>query len=271
MSRILITGAAGGLGKVLRESLSGWHDTLRLSDISSMGEAQNGEELIQCDLGDAVAVMELVKGCDGIIHLGGQSLENTFENILNANIRGTYNVYEAARQQGVKRILFASSNHVIGFHKSGEKLDATSSMRPDSIYGVSKAYGEMLASYYHDMFGIETAAVRIGSCFPNAANRRMLSTWMSYSDFTSLIKKVFEVDELGYSIVYGVSDNPDSWWDNHLTAHIGWTPKDSSATFANDAHILAQVDDPEDPAVMYQGGGFAAAGHFEDPIKDGDK
>jgi len=266
VSRILLTGAAGGLGNVLRENLNGWKDTLRLSDINSTGEAQHGEEIVQCDLGDMNAVLDLVKDCDGIIHLGGQSLENTFENILNANIRGTYNVYEAARQHGVKRILFASSNHVIGFHESGKVLDANCQMRPDSIYGVSKAYGEMLASYYYDMFGIETAAVRIGSCFPEPENRRMLSTWMSYNDFTDLIKHVFAVDELGYSIVYGVSDNPESWWDNSLAAHIGWKPQDSSQPFASKAHIVAQVDDPEDPAVKFQGGAFAAAGHFEDSI-----
>jgi uronate dehydrogenase len=236
-----------------------------------MGDARQGEEVVQCDLGDLDAVKAMVEGCDGIIHLGGQSLENTFENILNANVRGTYNVYEAARQHGVKRILFASSNHVIGFHESGAKLDANCHMRPDSIYGVSKAYGEMLASYYFDKFGIETAVIRIGSCFPRPVNRRMLSTWMSYSDFTDLVKKVFEVDELGYSIVYGVSDNPESWWDNRLSAHIGWQPQDSSQPFANDADILAQVDDPEDPAVKFQGGAFAAAGHFEDSINDGEK
>ena len=266
MGKILLTGAAGGLGKVLRETLVGWQDTLRLSDINPIDDVRDGEESIQCDLGDANAVMDLVDGCDGIIHLGGQSLENTFENILNANIRGTYNVYEAARQKGVKRIIFASSNHVIGFHESGKKLDATCQMRPDSLYGVSKAYGEMLASYYYDMFGIETAAVRIGSCFPKPVNRRMLSTWMSYRDFTDLIKKVFEVDELGFSIVYGVSDNPESWWDNHLTAHIGWQPQDSSQPYANEKHIVEQVDDPEDPAVKFQGGAFAAAGHFEDSL-----
>ncbi|MCL4108370.1 UNVERIFIED_CONTAM: hypothetical protein GTU68_065398 [Idotea baltica] len=264
MSRILITGAAGGLGKVLRKSLVGWQEILRLSDISHLDKASEGEEIVQCDLGDAQAVLKLVEGCNGIIHLGGQSLENTFENILNANIRGTYNVYEAARQHGVKRILFASSNHVVGFHESTTQLNANSTMRPDSIYGVSKVYGEMLARYYFDKFGIETAVVRIGSCYPKPINRRMLSTWMSYNDFTDLIKKVFKVKELGYSIVYGVSDNPESWWDNQLSAHIGWQPQNSSEPYAEVAEIVAQIDDPNDPAVKFQGGAFAAAGHFED-------
>jgi len=264
MSKILLTGAAGGLGKVLRKTLNGWHDITVLSDINKINDISDNEEFVQCDLGDMEAVMGLVKGCDGIIHLGGQSLENTFENILNANIRGTYHIYEAARQHGIKRILFASSNHTIGFHKSGTQLDANATMRPDSIYGVSKVYGEMLASYYFDKFGVETAAVRIGSCFTKPLDKRMLSTWMSYNDFTDLIKKVFEIKELGYSIVYGVSDNPESWWDNRLSAHIGWQPKDSSQIYANDEHITSKVNDPNDPAVIFQGGAFAAAGHFED-------
>jgi len=103
MNRILITGAAGGLGNVLRKTLNGWHDITRLSDINQVNNISNNEEFIQCDLGDFEAVMKLTKDCDGIVHLGGQSLENTFENILNANIRGTYNIYEAARQHGIKR------------------------------------------------------------------------------------------------------------------------------------------------------------------------
>lgn len=266
MSRILLTGAAGGLGALLRDSLKGWRDTLRLSDINPLGIAKNGEEIFLCDLGDFDAVMELVEDCDGIIHLGGQSLENTFENILNSNIRGTYNIYEAARKHGVKRILFASSNHTIGYHTTDTLLDASSEFRPDSIYGVSKVYGEMLARYYFDQFGIETAAVRIGSCFPKPINRRMLSTWMSYSDFTALVKQIFTIEVLGYSVVYGVSDNPERWWDNHLSAHIGWKPQDTSEPYENDPDITNQIDDPNDPAVLFQGGGFAAAGHFEDEL-----
>lgn len=266
VSRILLTGAAGGLGTLLRDRLKGWREIIRLSDINQIDIATNGEEVIECDLGDFDAVMTLVKDCDEIIHLGGQSLENTFENILNANIRGTYNIYEAARQHGVKRILFASSNHTIGYHTIDTTLDAKSEFRPDSIYGVSKVYGEMLARYYFDQFGIETAAIRIGSCFPKPINKRMLSTWLSYNDFTDLVKQIFTVEDLGYSIVYGVSDNPTSWWDNHLSVHIGWQAKDSSQFYKDDPDITKQIDDPNDPAVIFQGGAFAAAGHFEDKI-----
>lgn len=264
MTRILLTGAAGMLGKVLRENLRGWQDSLRVSDIADLGEARPGEEIVQCDLSDLSAVIDLVAGCDMIIHLGGQSTENTFDRILDANIRGTYNIYEAARKAGVSRILFASSNHVIGFHERETLLDAEAPMRPDSLYGVSKGFGELLTRYYFDKFGIETACVRIGSSFPKPQNRRMLATWLSFDDLTALVKAIHDADRIGHAVVYGVSDNREKWWDNHLSAYIGWAPKDTSEVFEHEAMFRDEVTDPNDPAIRYQGGGFAAAGHFED-------
>jgi uronate dehydrogenase len=264
MSRILLTGAAGMLGKVLRERLNGWQDVLRVSDIAPLDPSTSGEEVVQCDLADIDAVMDLVDGCDMIIHLGGVSTENTFENILQANIRGTYNIYEAARKKGVSRILFASSNHAVGFHQRETRLDANSPFRPDSMYGVSKCFGESLARYYFDKYGIETCSVRIGSSFPKPLNRRMLATWFSFDDLTALVKRIFTSDRLGYAVVYGVSANKEQWWDNHLSTYIGWSPKDSSEQFENDDVMLSEVVDKNDPAIRFQGGGFASAKHFED-------
>ncbi len=264
MSRILLTGAAGGLGQILRKNLNGFRGTLRVSDISNLGEAADKEEVVQCDLSDFDSVLDLVDGVDEIVHLGGISVEDTFENILNANLRGTYHIYEAARKKGVKRVLFASSNHVIGFHDRETRLDSNSPMRPDCIYGVSKGFGELLARYYYDKFKIETACIRIGSSFPKPKNRRMLATWLSYDDLTSLTKCVFDTDRLGFAIIYGVSNNPEQWWDNHLTTYVGWSPKDSSSQFANEKELLDEKVDPFDPATQFQGGPFAAFGHFED-------
>lgn len=264
MKRILLTGAGGNLGRVLRETLKGWVDILRLSDISDLGEAEKGEELQHCDLSNFDEVMTLVSSCDGIIHLGGQSTESTFDTILNANIVGTYNIYEAARRQGISRILFASSNHTIGFYERETRLDASVPMRPDSLYGVSKGYGELLARYYYDKFAIETANVRIGSCFDKPKDRRMLATWMSHSDFTAMVKRVFEVDRLGCPIIYGVSANKELWWDNHMVSYLGWQPNDNSEIFASEPHLQKQEVDSDSRAIRFQGGGFAAAGHFED-------
>ncbi len=265
MTRILLTGAAGMLGKVLRKKLNGWKTILRVSDIADLGPARKNEEVVLCDLSDMDAVQNLVEGCDGITHLGGVSTENTFESILSANIRGTYNVYEAARKAGVPRILFASSNHTIGFHERETRLDANAPVRPDSLYGVSKCFGENLSRYYYDKFSIETACIRIGSSLPKPLNRRMLATWLSFDDLTALVKRIFEVDRLGHAIVYGVSDNKERWWDNHLTTYIGWIAKDSSEQFENNEEFTSKAVDRNDLDVRYQGGSFAAAGHFEDP------
>lgn len=264
MTRVLLTGAGGELGRVLRQSLAGSYDLLRLSDVSDMDPAGPGEEVVRCDLADAEAVQSAVDGCDTILHLGGMSVESTFEIILNSNIRGTYNVYEAARKTRARRVLFASSNHAIGFYTRETLLDASAELRPDSIYGVSKGFGEILARYYFDKFGIETVCVRIGSCFEMPMNRRMMSTWLSSRDFTSLVKSVVAADRVGFAVVYGASDNEPQWWDNRQTAFLGWRPLDSSATFSQEPHIVNETTDPNDPAIKFQGGGFAAAGHFED-------
>lgn len=264
MNRILITGAAGGLGKILRASLAGHAPVLRLSDVADLGEAGPGEELAPCDLADADAVMKLVEGCDYIVHLGGKSIEGPFEEILQSNIRGTYNIFEAARKHGKPRILFASSNHAIGFHEREEKLDGNSLLRPDSLYGLSKCFGESLASYYYDKFGIENVCVRIGSCFPEPKDRRMMATWLSPADFVQLIKRVAEAPRIGHTIVYGASNNREQWWDNSHAAFLGWVPQDSSEKFREKIEAEHPRGKADDPAVRYQGGAFAAAGHFED-------
>lgn len=264
MTTVLLTGAAGNLGKVLRAKLAGEYDLLRLSDLAPVDPAAGpGEEVVQCDLADAAAVMDLARGCDAILHFGGMSVENTFEVILQANIRGTYNIYEAARKNGVRRVVFASSNHVIGFHTRETLLDAEAPMRPDSLYGVSKGFGELLARYYFDKFGVETVNIRIGSSFPRPKDRRMLATWLSFDDLAALVRRSVAADRVGCAVVYGVSDNPERWWDNRLTAYLGWQPRDSSAPFYDDPEFAAP-NDWNDPAVRFQGGGFAAAGHFED-------
>lgn len=264
MQRILLTGAAGGLGRLLRRELAGYAPILRLSDVADLGAPAAGEEVVQCDLADAGAVSALVEGCDFIIHLGGVSVEDAFEKILQANIRGTYNIFEAARKHGKPRILFASSNHAIGFHERETRLGGSSPQRPDSLYGVSKCFGEAMASYYFDKFGIENVCVRIGSCFPEPRDRRMLATWLSGGDFVRLIKRVAEAPRIGHTIVYGASDNKEQWWDNSHAAFLGWVPQDSSEPFRQKVEAATPRPDPNDPAVRYQGGSFAAAGHFED-------
>src|SRR6188768_1608945 len=159
LDRLLLTGAAGGLGQVLRASLKPFARTLRVSDIADVGTAGPGEETQVCNLADKAAVDRLVQGCDAVVHLGGVSVERPFEEVLEANIKGVFHLYEGARRHGVKRVVFASSNHVIGFHKQGELLQTDCPPRPDSYYGLSKAYGEDLSRFYFDRYGIESACL----------------------------------------------------------------------------------------------------------------
>jgi uronate dehydrogenase len=263
MKRLLITGAAGGLGRILRAGLAGYADCLRLSDIAEMDPAGASEEAFVCDLADRQAVFALVDGCDGIVHLGGISVEGAFDDILRSNLLGTYNLYEAARRVGGPRVLFASSNHTIGFHRRTTRLDETAPLRPDSLYGVSKCYGEALSRYYFDKFGVESVCVRIGSCFPEPADRRQLSTWLSPKDFVSLVKAVFDAPFIGHLVLYGVSNNRQTWWNNDHASFLGWVPQHSSERFRSKVEAAHPPEDGDDPAVKFQGGSFAAAGHFE--------
>ncbi len=257
LKRLLITGAAGSLGKVARQRLSHLAEVLRLSDIAELDQAGPNEECVQCDLGDADAVMSLVEACDGIVHLGGRSLEDRFSVIANANIHGVFHIYEAARKTGCSRILFASSNHVIGMHTQEQRLDHTAVPKPDTLYGVSKHFAEGLARMYHERFGIETALVRIGSCFPKPVDHRMLATWLSYDDFVSLVECVFAAPRLGCPVIYGVSDNDVGWWDNSHVAYLGWRPKDNSAVFRDEVHASKPLPAKDAPEAVYQGGRFA--------------
>ncbi|EHR71270.1 NAD dependent epimerase/dehydratase family protein [Burkholderiales bacterium JOSHI_001] len=260
--RLLLTGAAGGLGQVLRPRLAACCDTLRVSDIADLGAAGPGEEVMPAPLQDKAAVMALLQGVDAVVHLGGVSTEHAFETILPANIVGTYHLYEAARVHGVKRIVFASSNHVTGFYKQSETIDATRPVRPDGYYGLSKAFGENLAQFYFDRYGLETVSLRIGSSFPAPVDRRMLATWLSHDDLERLVIAALSAPVVGHSVVYGASDNTHGWWDNTPARHVGFRPQDSSEPFRAALEAKQPHINPQDPAALYQGGGFCTKGPF---------
>lgn len=264
MNRLLITGAAGGLGSEMRSRLAHLAGTLRLSDVGDMGEPLANEEIVPCDLGDKAAVEDLVKGCDGIVHFGGVSVEREWSLIRNANIDGVVNLYEAARKHGKPRIVFASSNHAVGFYRQDQHIDNTVYPRPDGLYGISKVFGEAVASAYHDKFGIETAVVRIGSCFAEPRSHRMLSSWMSFADFARLIERVYDVPKLGCPIIYGSSANASLWWDNTRTAWLGWVPQDNSEVFRAKLDATQPRFPADAPDVVWVGGAFTADGIHED-------
>jgi len=256
---LLLTGAAGTLARWLRPRLKEAHPRLRCFDRRNSAPAAPGEEVVIGDLAEAAAVRRAVHGAGAILHFGGITEEAPFNSLLESNILGTYNLFEAARQEGVRRIVFASSNHVTGFYRSDETVDAAMRARPDSLYGVSKAFGEDLASLYVDKFGLEIACLRIGSAVPKPTEPRHLSTWISYEDLLRLVMACLEAPRLGFAVVYGVSNNDRRWWDNGLVSQLTYLPEDNAERYAD--QILAQGDDrdPNDPAVKYQGGSLARA------------
>lgn len=261
--RLLLTGAAGGLGRVLRPRLKRLCRVLRLSDITAMDPAGAGEETVVTPLQDAAAVDALVDGVTAIVHLGGVSVEGPFEPILQANIVGVWNLYEAARRHGVERIVFASSNHVTGFYRQDEVVSPDAPVRPDGHYGLSKAFGENLSRFYFDRYGIETVCLRIGSSFPEPKDRRMLATWLSYDDLERLVAAALTAPVVGHSVVYGMSDNTTTWWDNTSAAHVGYRPRDSSEPFRAALEARQPMLDRSDPATLFQGGGFVVKGPYE--------
>jgi len=261
MQRVLITGAGGTIGRSLRETLRGAYPVLRLSDRVPLAPALAGgrsiEEVDQTDLADMAAVEKMVTGVDGIVHLGGVSGESTWDAILQANIIGTYNVFEAARRAGVERIVFATSNHAVGFYERAQTIDHRVVVRPDSRYGVSKAFGEALASLYSDKHGIGFLCTRIGNFGARPIDKRRLSIWISPRDYTQLVRIGLEHPDIRYEIVYGVSNNRRSWYDNSNAARLGYRPQDDSELFA--AEVLAAEPAAADPiAERYQGGTFCA-------------
>lgn len=262
--RLLLTGAAGGLGRVLRPRLAAWCRHLRVSDLAPLGTPGPTEEVQPAALEDAGAMQALLAGVDAVVHLGGVATEQPWAPILQANIIGVYNLYEAARLQGVKRVVFASSNHVTGFYRQDEVIDAAAPVRPDGLYGVSKAFGENLSRLYFDRYGIETVCLRIGSATPAPENRRMLATWLSLDDLERLVIAALTTPLAGHTVAFGMSDNAQSFWDNRLARHLGYRPQDRSDDHRDDVMTRQPAWlDTADAVVQYQGGAFVRIGPFD--------
>ncbi len=259
MHRVLMTGAAGGIGRSLRESLRGVYPVLRLSDRLPFAPAREAEEVDLTELADRSAVRRMVEGVDAIVHLGGVSAENTWERVLQSNILGIYNLFEAAREAGVKRIVFATSNHAVGFYPRSLTIDHRVPPRPDSRYGLSKAFGEALGSLYSDKHGIGVFCIRIGNFGERPIDKRRLSIWVSPRDLTQLVRIGIEHPEIRFEIVYGVSANRRSWYDNQNAFRLGYRPQDDSEPYA-EAVLAAEAALPQDAiAEHYQGGTFCSA------------
>ncbi|MGV9883173.1 NAD-dependent epimerase/dehydratase family protein [Streptomyces sp. NPDC003006] len=254
---VLLTGAAGGLGTLMRGLLPAYGYDLRLLDIRGI----DGEpDAVTADLADKDALREAVRGVDAVLHLAGISLESTFDKILKANIEGTYNLYEAARAEGVRRIVSASSNHAVGFtprpRDDDPLIPVDTPHRPDTFYGLSKSFGEDLAQFYWDKYGIQTVSVRIGSCFLEPTNVRMLSVWMSPGDGARLFHAALTAEDVRHTVVHGSSANTRLWWDLSSARALGYDPQDDSEQYAEKLIAEQGELDPANPDHAHLGGHF---------------
>lgn len=249
--RILLTGAAGGIGTTLRAGLRPRHE-LRLVDLAPIADVVPPEEALRLDLAEVGAdgLEAAMAGIEAVVHLAAIPHEDSFEAILRHNVIATQAVLEAARRAGVRRFVFASTVHAVGLYEAGERLGADSAPRPDTYYGASKAFGEDLCRLYHVKAGLEVACVRIGTFEPAPPDRRALSTWLSPGDAVRLFAALLEAPELGFEIVYGQSDNTRRWWDDTDARRLGYAPEDDAEAHADRLPATA------DPPPRCQGGAF---------------
>ena len=262
--RILITGAAGRLGSELRKGLAPLTKTVRLAGRTPFGELAPHEEEVVFDLADMDATIAAIEGCDAIVHFGGAALESPWQAILDSNIRGSYHIYEGARKHGVRRVIYASSVHAIGFHGIEDHIGVDAPVRPDSLYGVSKNFVESLSRLYWDKFGIESVCLRIFSSFPEPKDRRMLWSYLSFADCVRLVEASLTAPWVGHTISFGLSDNKVKTVDNSGADHLGYIPRDSSEPFRAAVEANTPTPDPKSPSVKYLGGWFCELGHPDD-------
>jgi uronate dehydrogenase len=257
MSTILITGAAGGIGTMLRTRLAAPGRTLRLLDIAPL-QAGPGEEAVQASVTDLDAMTQACLGAQAVIHLAGLASEDAWERIAEVNIHGTYVTFEAARRAGVIRVVHASSNHAVGFTPAASfPVPDYAFPAPDTYYGVSKAAGEALAALYHHRYRMDAICLRILTCAERPVTVRALSTWLSPDDAGRLFEACLTARAPGFRVAYGVSRNTRGGWVSLDEARaLGYEPQDDAERFA--AEVLAsQSPGEQDGRLMdYLGGPF---------------
>ena len=257
VKKIVLTGAAGRLGGYLRKPLAAKCETLVSTDIAPLTESLiKGESFVQADLADYAKMAEIIKGADMVVHFGGHPDEKPFEDILHANIIGSYNIWQAAHEAGVRRIVYASSIHAVGLHPKTTAINIHTPHRPDSYYGLAKCFAEDMAKLYWDKKGLEAVCLRILSC-ANVTNSRALGSWLSYDDLIHLVERAVDTPTTGFAVIYGVSNNDRSPVDNTGASFLGYRPRDNAEQFAEDILANAPDPDPRDPDQMMHGGPFA--------------
>ncbi len=266
MKKLLVTGAAGGVGTRLRKLLPPVYNDIRWSDLKQPDDLAAGTEFIRADLANMDQVEKMVDGVEGIVHLGGYSVEGPWETILQSNIAGTYNLFEAARKKDVRRVIFASSNHVVGFYPRSRKISVDVTLRPDTRYGVSKAFGESLGALYAYKHGLRVTCLRIGNVADKPLDMRRMAIWLNPEDLVQLIRIGLEHPDIRFEVFYGMSGNQRAWWDNSNAAKFGYKPKHNSEEHL--AHAQSeQAKSPPDPVGDWYEGGTFCSDEFDGGIE----
>lgn len=256
--KLVLTGAAGRLGSYLREPLAQLADEFTSTDIvEDIGNLYEGERYVKADLAELDDMMAVLKGADMVVHMGAYADEGPFEKLLGPNFVGAYNVWEAAYQNGVKRVIYGSSIHAVGMYPKNEFIGTDAPHRPDTFYGLAKCFAEDLGRMYWDKRGVESVHMRILSC-AQVTGARALGSWLSYDDLIHLVKRCIETPVTGFSVIYGVSDNDRVPVDNSKASFIGYRPKDNAEQFAKDILANDPPMDPQNPEHMCHGGPFAS-------------
>lgn len=257
LNKLVLTGAAGRLGSYLREPLAQMCKELVSTDLAQeIGTLYEGERYVSADLGDLAAIEALTEGADMIVHFGAIGDEAEFDAILHANIKGAYNIWEAAHRNGVRRVVYASSIHAVGMYPKTEFIGTDVPHRPDTYYGLAKCFAEDLARMCWDKRGIEAVCLRILSC-AKVSNARAVGSWLSYDDLIQLVTRAVDTPVTGFTIAYGVSANDRAPVDNSSASFLGYRPKDNAEQFATEMFAQDGPLDPHDPAHLCHGGPFA--------------
>ena len=264
--KMLITGGAGRIGRKLRAELADKMELIRSFDRIATTDLRPNEEAVVAELSDIAALEAAMEGIDGIFHLAGIPNEQSFETMLQNNVVGTWNLYEAAFRKGVRRVVFGSSNHAVGFYKRGIRLDAEAPHRPDSRYGLTKCWGEDVGSLYADKYGVKSLHIRIGNAMGPPQSLRTMAIWISERDLAQLVMIGLTHPDIHNTIVYGVSGNSTGWYDNSAAFDLGYRPQDNSDVHLETAKAGEATLMPDPVGDYYQGGLFCSLEYAGPPV-----
>jgi uronate dehydrogenase len=266
--KLLMTGGSGRIGVMLRRELGARFETIRIFDRTPAAALAANEEEVVGDLLDLPLLESAMHGMDGIVHLAGVPNEQPWDVMLRTNVVGTANVYDAAFRRGVQRVVFGSSNHAVGFYPRSERLDAAVPARPDTRYGLTKCWGEDVGSLYADKYGVKSLHIRIGNAMGPPTNLRSLALWISPRDLAQLVMIGLTHPAIHNTIVYGVSDNAASWYDNSVAYALGYRPQDRSEDHRASAEAGESAIQSDAIARYYQGGPFCSIEYAGPPAPE---